>query len=85
MVTPVHLCEKRGRNTVCPTCGRVAPDFCPDDEPEGYGQHAVGLLTGSDLPASVEERQEAEQQQQETLQEVSEAFEKLTKGKGARK
>jgi len=85
MPTPVHECEKRGRNVVCPACGRVAPDFCPNDEPEGWGAQPVGFLTGSDLPVSVEERKEAEEAQQETLQEVAEAFEKVAKGRGSRK
>ena len=82
MTTKVHECPKRAHHTICPACGRVAPDYCPDGEPEGYNPTPVGFLTGSDLPSSIEERKEAEQTQQETLQEVAEAFEKLT-GRGS--
>lgn len=83
MATPVHLCEKRGSAIICPACGRIAPDFCPDDQPEGWGAPAGLLSTGSDLTSSIEEREGAKQAQQEALQEVAEAFKKITSTNGS--
>jgi hypothetical protein len=42
-------CTKKGANIVCPSCGRSAPDWCGENQPETVETPAL-IPTGSDLP-----------------------------------
>lgn len=54
MATRAHDCIKKGGATICPSCGRIAPDWCAEDQPTDLKPQEV-IPTGSDLPASIAE------------------------------
>lgn len=83
MTLSVKDCPQRAGNTTCPVCGRTAPDVCgaatlaPVAPAEG--------LTGSDLPESIKEVQEANVEQTRIATEEAVAEEKILQGRRGRK
>lgn len=84
MATRAHECTKRGGSTVCGACGRIAPDWCAEDEPEVLIAIVV-QPSGADLEVSKTERAENEAQMVEMVVEEVAAQEKVLQGRRGRK
>ena len=79
MATKAHDCSIKKNNTICPECGRSAPDWCGKDEP---AKAPVALIpTGADLQETQIEAEAAAKEIARLVEEQNDAVEKVFKTK----